>query len=441
VGASVAAAGAAAGAASHPALADLSDLSDPGVEHTELPNGLRIVTETMPEARSVTLGAWVRVGGRDEPGELSGASHFLEHLLFKGTEARTARQIAEAVDSVGGEMNAFTAREHTAYYARLPHAEAGLGLEILTDVLTRPALRPSEVEAERQVIVEEILMNLDAPEDRVHTLLARAVFGDHPLGREVLGEMATVEAITRDDIAAFFGHWYRPATMVVAAAGRLSHEAIVDAVAAGLGAQEGGEVPTRTPPAPLTGSVVVERDDTEQAHLCLGWRSLDYADDDRWAMSVANQVLGGGMASRLFQEVREERGLAYSVYSHPTAFADSGYLTIYCGTAPKRAREALAVIDDVVATVLADGITETELRVAAGYLEGSMLLGLEDSGGRMGRLGRSLMQRDRITTIDEHVARLRAVTIDDVARVLHRVLDSPRALAAVAPFDAEHLAS
>jgi predicted Zn-dependent peptidase len=185
--------------------------------------------------------------------------------------------------------------------------------------------------------------------------------------------------------------------------------------------------------------VIVERDDTEQAHLCLGWRSLSAGDDDRWAMSVANQVLGGGMASRLFQEVREERGLAYSVYSHPTAFEDSGYLTIYCGTAPKRAREALDVIDDVVASVLVDGITDAELAVAAGYLEGSMLLGLEDSGGRMGRLGRSLMQRDRITTIDEHVERLRAVSASDVSRVLHRVLDGPRALAAVGPFEVSEL--
>jgi predicted Zn-dependent peptidase len=417
----------------------MTDLLDPGVEQTELPNGLRVVTETMPEARSVTLGVWVRVGGRDEAPELSGASHFLEHLLFKGTEQRSARQIAEAVDSVGGEMNAFTAREHTAYYARLPHARVDVGLDILGDVLTVPALRHAEVEAERQVIVEEILMNLDAPEDRVHTALSRAVFGEHPLGREVLGEMATVEALTRDDIAEFFHHWYRPATMVVTAAGRLDHQHVVDAVTESLGGGSGGELPARTAPPPSTSTVLVEHDDTEQAHLCLGWRSLSNGDDDRWAMSVANQVLGGGMASRLFQEVREERGLAYSVYSHPTAFEDSGYLTIYCGTAPKRAREALQVIDDVVAAVLGDGVTESELAVAAGYLEGSMLLGLEDSGGRMGRLGRSLMQRDRITTIDEHVERLRAVTIDDVSRVLRRVLDTPRALAAVGPFNDDEL--
>jgi predicted Zn-dependent peptidase len=417
----------------------VTDLLDPGVEQTELPSGLRIVTETMPEARSVTLGAWVRVGARDEPDELSGASHFLEHLLFKGTLSRSAKQIAEAVDSVGGEMNAFTAREHTAYYARLPHEQAGLGIEILADVLTAPALRPPDVEAERQVIVEEILMNLDVPEDRVHTALSRALFGDHPLGREVLGEMHTVEAITRDDIAAFFERWYGSATVVITAAGRLEHAAVVRAVEEGFGGMAGGELPVRTPPGPAEEHSVVEHDDTEQAHLCLGWHSLPNLDDDRWALAVANQVLGGGMASRLFQEVREERGLAYSVYSHPTAFADAGYLTIYCGTAPKRAREALAVIDDVLGSVLADGISEQELAVATGYLVGSMLLGLEDSGGRMGRLGRSLMQQDTITTLDEHVARLRGVTVEDVSRVLHRVLDTPRTLAAVGPFELDQL--
>lgn len=427
----------AAGVARHPAF-PLAEL-EPGIERTDLPSGLRIVTEAMPEARSITIGAWVRVGARDEPEELAGASHFLEHLLFKGTATRSAREIAEAVDRVGGEINAFTAREHTAYYARLPHAQMQLGIEILGDVLSAPALRPHEVEAERQVIIEEILMNLDAPEDRVHSLLSAAVFGDHPLGREVLGELKTVEALKRDDIAAFFERWYTPGTMVLAAAGHLEHGRVVEAVESALAGRECGEQPVRTPPRSPEATVIVERDDTEQAHICLGWRSLDNDDDDRWALAVANQVLGGGMSSRLFQEVREQRGLAYSVYSHPTGFDDTGYLTVYCGTAPRRARETLAVIDDVVGAVLADGVTEEELAVASGYLEGSMLLALEDSGGRMGRLGRSLMQRDRVTTIDEHLDRLRKVTADDVARVLHRVLDGPRSMAAVGPFEADAL--
>jgi predicted Zn-dependent peptidase len=214
--------------------------SEEEVRETRLANGIRLVTERMPEARSVSLGVWVGVGGRDEPGELAGASHFLEHLLFKGTTTRSARQIAEAVDAVGGEMNAFTNREHTAYYTRLPAACVDLGVEILGDVLTDPAFRPHEVEAERHVILEEILMNLDIPEDHVHTLLAEALFPGHPLGREVLGTRATVEAATRDQIADFFGRWYLPRNLVVVAAGAVDHERLADAFSGSLGRVSGG---------------------------------------------------------------------------------------------------------------------------------------------------------------------------------------------------------
>jgi len=285
------------------------------IRETRLGNGIRIVTERMPEARSVSLGVWVGVGGRDEPAELAGASHFLEHLVFKGTSTRSARQIAEAVDAVGGEMNAFTNREHTAYYTRLPAAQADLGFAILGDVLTDPAFRPPEVEAERHVILEEILMNLDVPEDHVHTLLAEALFPGHPLGREVLGTRETVEAASRDEIADFFAHWYRPRNLVVVAAGHLDHDRVVDALGPTLGAQDGGERPVRERPADAVEPRAVLDDPTEQAHVAMGWRAVDHFDDDRYALMVANQVLGGGMSSRLFQQVREERGLCYSVYS------------------------------------------------------------------------------------------------------------------------------
>ena len=431
----VAVAVAASVAAAAAAVVASTPLTDPhsGIEQTRLANGLRIVTETMPEARSVTLGAWVGVGGRDEPAELSGASHFLEHLLFKGTEDRSAREIAEAIDAVGGEMNAFTSREHTAYYARLPHQHLELGLGLLGDVLTSPALRPVDVDAERQVIVEEILMNLDSPEDRAHTLLAEAVFGGHALGRDVLGDMGTVEALGRDEILGFFERWYRPGTMVLAAAGRLEHADVVAAAEAAFGSAAGGVVPERSAPGSVEPSVTVVHDDTEQAHLCLGWRSPPVDHPDRWALAVANQILGGGMASRLFQEVREERGLAYAVYSHPSAYSDAGYVTIYCGTAPKRARETLGVIDEVIEGLLAGGVTDRELEVATGYIEGSLLLGLEDSGGRMGRLGRGMVQQGRATTVDEQVAAIAAVTSEDVHRVLRDVFTGSRALAAVGP--------
>jgi predicted Zn-dependent peptidase len=398
------------------------------VRETRLANGIRLVTERMPEARSVSLGVWVGVGGRDEPDELAGASHFLEHLLFKGTTTRSARQIAEAVDAVGGEMNAFTNREHTAYYTRLPAACVDLGIEILGDVLTDPAFRPHEVEAERQVILEEILMNLDIPEDHVHTLLAEALFPGHPLGREVLGTRETVEAAARDEIADFFGRWYLPRNLVVVAAGDVDHDHLADAFAGSLGRVSGGERPVRAMPGVDVEPRVVLDDPTEQVHLAMGWRAVDHFDDDRYALSVANQILGGGMSSRLFQQVREERGLCYSVYSWASTYYDAGSAGVYAGTAPTRVAELLSVIDDEVAKLVASGVTE-------GYIEGSLVLGLEDSGSRMARIGRSLMARDQVVPVDEQIARIRAVTADDVAAVAARVYDSPRALAVVGHVD------
>ncbi|MEY2456422.1 MAG: hypothetical protein QOK06_1516 [Acidimicrobiaceae bacterium] len=407
---------------------------EPEIEEAVLANGIRLVTERMPEARSVTIGFWVGVGGRDEPPPLSGASHFLEHLVFKGTDRRSAREIAEAIDALGGEMNAFTSREHTAYYTRLPAAALDVGLDLLTDVLAQPALRPHEVDAEREVILEEILLSEDTPDDKVHSLLAEALYPGHPLGREVLGDQASVEAMTRDDIDLFRRTHYRPANIVVAAAGLLDHAAVAEGIEHYLPDLEKGVPPHREPPTADPVPLVVGHRSSEQGHIALGWRALDQSDPDRYALSVANQTFGGGMSSRLFQEVREERGLAYSVYSATSLYSDSGLLMVYAGTAPARVGEVLSVIDDQVAALFADGVTEQELQVAKGYLEGSLLLGLEDSGSRMGRLGRSELSRGEVVPVDEHLSRIRAVTLDDVGRVLKRVLAGPRSLAVVGPF-------
>ncbi|MFP4512209.1 MAG: M16 family metallopeptidase [Acidimicrobiales bacterium] len=412
-----------------------------GIERTVLSSGIRVVTEAMPEARSVTTGFWVAVGSRDEPAELSGASHFLEHLLFKGTEHRTARQIAEAVDAVGGEMNAFTAKEHTAYYTRLPADALDAGLELLSDVVTAPAFRPNEVEAERQVILEELLMDEDDPDDLVHTLLFQAMYPGHPLGWETVGTRDTIEAMGRDDIAGFFAHHYHPVNLVVAAAGQLDHDRVVAGVQACFDGRTGGQRPPRHAPTEPARSLAVQRRDTEQAHVALGWRAVSFDDPDRYPLAVLNQVLGGGMASRLFQEVREERGLAYSVGSGTSLFADSGALVVYVGTALGRSTEALTVIDGVVADLVADGITTRELEVAKGFISGSMVLGLEDSGSRMGRLGSSETVRGFVTSVDDHLDRIAAVTLDDVQRVAARVLGGPRTLAAVGPFDEDRFAT
>lgn len=406
---------------------------DAEIERSELDSGVRVITERMPESRSVSVGMWFAVGSRDEPAGIAGASHFLEHLLFKGTEERSARSIATAIDAVGGEMNAYTSREHTAYYLRLPERELRAGLELLADVVSRPAFRPEELDAERDVIIEELLMSEDTPDDLVLTALYESLYPDHPLGRETLGDHATVSGMTRDDVAGFHARWYRPRNLVVAAAGALDHATVVDALGPLLADSDRGETPTRTTPVGDPRPLVQIDRPIEQVHVAIAWRGLSLADDDRYALWVANHVLGGGMSSRLFQEIRETRGLAYTVFSSPSSYSDTGSLIVYAGTALARLDELLTVTDDVLARVLDGGITDEEHAVAIGYLEGSMLLGLEDSGSRMARLGNGLMTRDDVTSIDEHIRRIRAVTTDEVHAVIRRVLGGPRAVSAVGP--------
>jgi predicted Zn-dependent peptidase len=408
----------------------------PAIESTILPSGFRVITEQMPNAMSVSAGIYARIGSRDESDERAGSSHFLEHLLFKGTEARSARSIAMAVDASGGEMNAFTTREHTAYYCRLPVAQLDFGLELLADVITEPAFRPNEVDAERDVILDELMMAEDTPDDVLHMRLMEALFPGHPLGRETLGTEASIEGLTRDQIAGFHGEHYRPANLVLAAAGDLSHAQVLDAVADRFAvddAEPRAALDRRAPTVPLEPLVVVHRP-IEQAHVAFGWRALHHDDPDRYALHIANQVLGSGLSSRLFQAIREERGLAYSVYSATSWYTDSGLAMMYAATAPKHLAEVVTLLDGILDELLSDGITDEEHRVAVGGIEGSVLLSLEDSGSRMGRLGGGLMNRDEVVPIDDFLAGIRAVTIADVSRVLRRVFTGPRTVAAVGPF-------
>ncbi|CAA9335146.1 MAG: FIG007959: peptidase, M16 family [uncultured Nocardioidaceae bacterium] len=385
----------------------------------------------MPDARSVSTGIWVGVGGRDEAPAVAGASHFLEHLLFKGTEERSASEIAEAVDAVGGEMNAYTTLEYTAFDTRLPAGHLELGLDLLCDVVTRPAFRPEDLEAERQVILEELLMEEDTPDDRVLGVLADAQFPGHPLGREVLGSRETIAAMGGDAIRAFHAEWYRPANLVVACAGAVDHDAVVAGVEQRIGALRGGTAPRREPPVAPAQPLKVLRRRTEQVHLAVGARALRRDDPDRVALAVANQALGGGLSSRLFQEIRERRGLTYSVYSYATSWSDAGALVVYAATAPTRAAEVLGLIHAELDRLAAGGITARELEVAAGYLEGSTVLGLEDSASRMARIGKALLVDGSVVGIDDLVQRFRAVTIDDVTRVVGRVLGSGERTVAV----------
>jgi predicted Zn-dependent peptidase len=408
------------------------------IQRTELGSGLRVVTEALPELRSVTIGAWVGTGSRDETDVQSGASHFLEHLLFKGTPDRSAREIAEAVESVGGEMNAFTGQEETVFYVRVPDAHLALAVEILSDVLWRPAFRPDEVDSERQVILEEIGMRDDTPDDLVHDLFAGALFPGHALGRSVLGTDSSIEAMPRDDIAAYHSAHYRPGNIVIAAAGNLTHDDLVERLMPRLGELSGARPERAANGFSEPESVAVIERPTEQAHVVVGMRAIPHLDPDRYALTVLNQALGGGMSSRLFQEVREERGLAYSVFSYRGAFADTGMLAVYAGTSPERVHETLDVIGGELDRLVKDGgLPARELDAAKGHLGGSIAMSLETSSSRMRRLGRAELIEGEIASLDEIVARIDAVTGDDVERVVERVIaDRPRTLATVGPFSA-----
>jgi predicted Zn-dependent peptidase len=423
-------------------VSDLPGGNGEAVRRTRLDNGLRVVTEAMPELRSVAIGFWAGTGSRDEPEELAGASHFLEHLLFKGTERRSAREIAEAVEAVGGEMNAFTTKEYTAYYVRILDESAELALDILSDVVWSPAFRPDEVDCERQVILEEIRMHEDTPDELVHSLFAEALFPGQTIGREVLGRNATIEAMSRDEIANFHAEHYRPGNMVIAAAGNLVHDEFVEQVAARFPGITGERQPRRLAEMRSAGAVRVLTRPTEQAHLVLGVPALSRSDPDRYALSVLNQVVGGGMSSRLFQEIRERRGLAYSVYSYRAAFEDTGMFAVYAGTAPSRAPEVLSLINGEFDRLVADrSLDGGELERAKGHFKGQMALSLEGSAARMDRVGRSELTSGEVLSVDELVARIDAVTPDDISRVIDRVLvDAPRVLAAVGPLEVQDLA-
>ncbi|HEX4433443.1 MAG TPA: pitrilysin family protein [Acidimicrobiales bacterium] len=411
------------------------------IETSVLPCGIRLVTETMADVRSVAVAYWVGTGSRDEPGELAGASHFLEHLLFKGTERRSAVAIAEELDEVGGDCNAFTTKEYTTFYVRLLSEHLSLGLDILSDIMWAPALRPEDIDAERTVILDEILMHADEPADLAGERWQEALFPGHALGRDTLGTASSVQRITRDDIRTFFDLHYRPANMVVSVAGDCTHEGVAADIEARFTGAAGGAAPERTAPGPDTVSLDVVRRSTEQAHLVYGMRSVSRFDERRWALAVLNHVLGGGLSSRLFQKVREQRGLAYSVWSERAAYQDSGSLAVVVGTAPEHVDEVLRIVSAELDLLAADGVTDRELAVAKGNLRAEMLLSGEDSGARMSRLGASMLLHGEVLSVDEVLAHIEGIERKDVLEVAAELVGSPRTLTAVGPFDARDFES
>jgi predicted Zn-dependent peptidase len=412
------------------------------VRRSVLPGGLRVVTEFLPAVRSVSLGIWVGVGSRDEDEAHAGATHYLEHLLFKGTGRRTALEISSAMDAVGGEMNAFTAKEYTCYYARVLDSDLPLAVDILSDMITSSLITPKDVDAERDVVLEEIAMNEDDPSDTAHEAFTAKLFGDTPLGRPILGTTDSINAITRDQIFEHYRARYSPEHLVVAAAGNLDHDTVVALVTDAFGPaldRAAEPAPPRlngshVPGHAGVGTKLISRG-IEQANLVLGCEGLPRTDERRFALGVLNAAFGGGMSSRLFQEVREKRGLAYSVYSFSAQHADTGVWGVYVGCLPSKADDVLAICTEEISKVVDGGLTDAELARGKGQVRGSIVLSLEDPPSRMSRLGKSELVYPRLEPVEEVLAAIDAVTHDDVRAIATEILTRPKALAVVGPFD------
>ena len=401
------------------------------------------MTEAMPGVRSASIGVWVGVGSRDESPTLSGASHFLEHLLFKGTPSRSALDISVGLDEVGGEFNAFTAKEYTCFHARVLDEDLPLAVDVLGDMITSSTITAEDVEAEREVILDEIAMHDDDPDDVVSNVFAERCWGTSPLGRPIAGTVESIKALTRTQIRRYYRSRYTPANMVVAVAGNVDHASVVRLVKQAF-AREGFLDETGTLPAPVrtaarprrtaSGDVVVTRP-FEQVNLVLGVNGLVRTDERRYALGVLNAALGGGTSSRLFQEVRERRGLAYSVYSYASHYADSGAFAVAVGCLPSKVTEVLAVVRSELALLAEDGISPVELQRGQGQLRGGLVLSLEDSGSRMSRIAKAELLYDELPSIDEVLQRVADVTLEDVNALARELFTQPQALAVVGPFD------
>jgi predicted Zn-dependent peptidase len=402
---------------------------------TVLPNGLTVVTEPMGHVRTVALGVWIDAGSRYEDGGHNGVSHFIEHILFKGTATRSALAIAEAVDAIGGQLNAFTDKEHTCYYLRVLSDHLHEAVMILADMLLHPAMEPEAVERERQVLAEEIKMYEDAPDDLVHDVFVEALWPGHPLGRPISGTLESLHGLTREDLRAYMDERYRPGAVLVTAAGLLDHERVVALLDRTLGGWSGSAPPLLQDPPRTQRATAFRAKEIEQVHLCLGMPGLPQAHPDRYALAVLDSALGSGMSSRLFQEIREERGLAYAISSYQAAYRDAGAFVVYAGTSPAAAGEVVRLTLDGLARARS-GLSAEEVARAKESLKGNLMLGLETPGSRMTKLARSEQYFGRQITLDEILADVDAVRREDVRRLAEDLLVLDRlTLAAIGPFD------
>ncbi len=410
------------------------------VQQFTLPNGLRVIAEPLPHLRSVSIGVWVRAGSILESPEQNGLSHFIEHLAFKGTARRSARQIAQEMDAVGGYLNAATSKLSTTYYAKVIDEDLDLAADILADIVIHPAYDEKEMNKERSVVLEEISMTDDSPEDVAYDLIAAAMFGDQPLGRTILGPREIIEGCSREDILAYRARHYSPMNACVAVAGNFEMNQLREILEKHFGSWQGsaGELYPVNLVNRVPGVLTADKD-TEQAHVCLGYNGKELGSDDVYAMAVFNSVLGGGMSSRLFQRIREESAMAYSVYSAPSAYPHCGDFTVYAAVSPKNVRAVVAEIDDEIEKLLKDGITDEEFRMAKAQLKGGFILGQESAYNRMNGMGSNLALLNRYISTEETIRRIEAVTRDDAQRVAEETLRGPRSEAYVGKKIAKYL--
>lgn len=391
------------------------------IKKTTCKNGLRIVSEHIPHVRSVAVGIWVQAGSRYELPEENGLTHFIEHMLFKGTATRTARQIAEEFDRIGGNINAFTSKENTCYYAKVLDHHAKYAVEILADMFFHSLFDPSEIDKERQVVLEEINMVEDTPDDIVHEYLWRAMFENDPLGSPILGTEETLNSFTRESILSYMEKHYTPENVVISIAGNIP-EGFSDYIESLFGQFDQKESKALAITTPTLKPVYTENyRDTEQAHICLAYPSLSVKADNIYSLVVLNNILGGSMSSRLFQEIREDKGLAYSIYSYHSAYEDTGVLTIYGGTSSNQLDELKTSISETTKAIVNNGFTETEIANAKEQLKGNLLLGLESSNARMSRNGKNELLYGKHRSLDEVSETIDEVTLDSVMQLAKEI--------------------
>lgn len=386
-----------------------------------LANGIRVVSETLPKSRSVSIGVWVKVGSRHEPPELGGVSHFIEHMFFKGTARRSAKDIAIEMDSLGGEMNAFTSQETTTFYAKVVDEHLPIVIDILADILLSSRFDPADMEKERKVILEEIKSVEDTPDDYIHELFTSTVWQDNSLGRPILGIPETIKTLSHESIISYIERFYLPKEIVISVAGNFEHSRLIELLNASFGKLSRTGVPKKDVTPEFTRATVVKKKQLEQVQICLGCKGLKYAHEDRFVLMALNTVLGNSMSSRLFQEIREQNALAYSIYSYVTSYRDTGLLTVYAGTDPSNALEVVRLVTRELKKIKDEGITQAEGLRVKNQIKGSLVLSLESSNSHMSRLARQEMYFGRYHSMDDIIKSVEKVALDQVQQLAQQL--------------------